>query len=141
MAKMEGDTGAAPYPQFEMCKHPTADCKHKDIAGRCIFENCKYDGMPQTAKLHFFKCIICGEVDCIDPKEMKAHFCQSCIKRMQKAEVLPVACKACGKLIESPTNWIFSGLCQECLNNLYDLAQPEHHSKLERCYHCSKCPT
>lgn len=140
MAKMTGDTGAAPYPQFEVCKHPNTDCKHKDVAGRCIFENCLYDEAPNTAKLHFFKCVICGEVSAIDPREKKVHFCELCIQRMNDAEVLPVKCKACGKPIETPTNWIFSGLCQSCLNNLYDLAQPEHHAKLTRCYNCSKCP-
>ena len=127
MSELRGDTSSAPYPQFEMCKYADSDsisCKYRDAAGRCVFENCVYDGLPKTGLLHYFECVICKEIDCIDTREMKVHFCHTCIERMQAAEVLPVTCKACGESIESPTDWIFSGLCQSCLNNLYDLIKP-----------------
>lgn len=104
-----------PYEQFEMCCHDDFECKYKDNNGRCIFETCRYDNItPPRTLLWYYTCLICKRPDTAKVEELRAPFCHSCIERMQKVEELPHSCRYCGKSINQPANWMFSGICDEC---------------------------
>lgn len=113
--KMAGDT-EGPFIQFEDCRHAKDfECKFKDINGKCIYETCVMDNdKPPRTSLWYFRCLICKREDSINPDEMRAPFCHSCIERMNKVEELPHTCRYCGKTINSPAQFMFSGICDEC---------------------------
>jgi len=116
--ELKGSSGDPPYAQFDSCIHPDIDCKYKDVQGLCIWEHCLYDEQPNTNLLWYYKCIICGETDAADPKELKVPFCKKCVERFQAKETLPVECWVCHKTIDRPPEMPFSGMCDECSKNL-----------------------
>ena len=124
--ELTGSTGNGPYIQFENCNKNGVTCKYKDVSGKCIWESCIYDERPENTVLWFYECVICKETDCVDPKEMKVHFCKMCISRMQAVEALPVSCRWCGESIDSPPSWMFSGLCEKCLGKIQQAAYCGH---------------
>ena len=121
-SEMKGDGADDPKIQFEPCKYKDKDCKYYDNYGNCIFENCRFDQeeLPPTVTQWWFTCLICHKPDSIDPKHMKAHFCKSCIDRMNEAEVLPFTCRYCGRSQNHPSQWMFSRVCDDCIPKLYD---------------------
>ena len=141
--ELMGDTGNPPYQQFEICPHSDIDCRYRGMDNHCVYEHCVYDtkDTPKTNFLLFTFCKFCNEPFARDVKEMKIYVCDECLSRIQAVEDMTVAkCRACGNDIGTPTNWPMSGLCQQCIDNLADLAKSEHHDKLTRCYDCKKCP-
>jgi hypothetical protein len=117
-------TTEGPFQQFEECSQ---ECKYKDTDGRCIFETCiSSNTLPPANMLWYFECIICKRVDSIEPKAMKIHICSECIKRIQKVEALPIRCKWCQAEISEPTSWMFSGLCEACLDKIHAAAFCSH---------------
>ena len=46
---------------------------------------------------------------------MRVPFCDRCIARMQKAEVLPFTCINCGKEQNHPSLIMFSSICDYCV--------------------------
>lgn len=133
--------------QFERCKYKDANekskhaeggdgkCKYMDTRGYCIFENCLYDQeeTPPTVEYWWFECIVCKQPDIINPKNMKIHWCHSCIRRANEAEVLPFTCRYCGSQQNHPSQWMFSRVCDDCIDKLYW----PHCDNYEKCKHCS----
>jgi len=114
-----GGSKEGPFNQFALCHYTENSCKYKDVNGYCIFENCVVDGTnPPAVLLHYYECIICKNVDCCTPMDLKAHICTHCLERIQAAEVLPHTCRWCGASVDTPPTWMFSGLCEECLGRL-----------------------
>lgn len=112
--------------RFELCKHLATDknnehCKWIDNQGYCPFECCiKDEGeQPPERKGWTFTCIICGNPCTMEPKNMKIHWCRSCIEKAQDAEKLPFTCRYCGKEQNKRSQWMFSKVCDECIPKLY----------------------
>ena len=133
--KVEGDGQKEQKIQFEPCKNRREDedsvpsksgydkkCKYMDNYGNCIFENCVYDQeeKPPHVTEWWFTCVACQQPDSIDPKHMKVHFCRSCIKRINEREVLPFTCRYCGKTQNHPSLWWASGVCDDCIPQLWN---------------------
>ncbi len=117
-----GETKEGPFFQFEECPHKDFNCKFRDIAGNCIWETCVVDNVnPPQVELWYFKCAICGLEDAVKPQEMRVPFCRSCLKRMNNVEKLPHTCRYCGKTINSPAAFMFSGICDECDNTIKEM--------------------
>lgn len=112
-----------PYIQFEQCPHAQEfTCKYIDINGNCSFETCQIDNIdPPRVQLWYFECLICKRTDTAKPAELRAPFCHSCVERMQKVEQLPHNCRYCGASINSPAQWMFSGICDDCDNTIKEL--------------------
>lgn len=111
---VEGDT-QPPYDQFENCVHTDFECKYKDNYGKCIFETCQFDNIiAPRVLLWYFTCLICKRPDTAKVEELRAPFCHKCVERMNAAEQLPHNCRYCGKSINQPAAWMFSGICDEC---------------------------
>lgn len=124
---LKGNTGDPPYAQFEVCKKKGINCQYVDnVNGLCIWERCLYDESPPTTLLWYYECVICKEIDCADPRELKVPFCKVCVGRMNAVEALPVNCRWCGKSIDSPPSWMFSGLCESCLGKIREAAACAH---------------
>ena len=125
--EVKGDTpDDKPYEQFEMCRHKEGTeggfkCKYIDNSGRCTHEYCLQDYDPPKVSIWYFKCLICGREDTCDPKEQRAPFCRKCIERMNKAGWLPHHCSVCGRSINGPTKFMFSGMCDDCANALSEV--------------------
>lgn len=100
-------------------------CKYMDNNGNCIFENCLYDQeeTPPQVLVWNYECVICRQPASIVPKHMKIHWCPSCIRRANEVEVLPFTCRFCGRRQKSPSAWFFSGVCDSCIDKLYN---PNH---------------
>lgn len=110
-----------PFEQFIPCIYgESSKCKYKDTNGYCIFEHCLIENrtLPPAMMIWYFECIICKTVDAIKPNEMKAHVCATCIQRMQAVEVLPFNCRWCGRTVNEPPPWMFSGICPVCDSRL-----------------------
>lgn len=117
---LKGQTGEAPYIQFEKCSHTKEfNCKYKDVGGNCTRETCIMDNasVPRV-NLQTMKCMICGETYMRRPEEERVPFCDSCIQRMYELEKLPHKCLFCGKDIEGHQPLIFGGICSDCFNTL-----------------------
>ena len=111
-----GDNYNKEMMQFEPCKYDNKKCKYVDIYGVCMAENCLFD-KEETAPLteaFYTECIICKSVFKINPREMKAYICPSCLARIQKTEVLPFTCCHCGKKQNHPSQIPMSGICDDC---------------------------
>lgn len=123
--ELSGDTNP-PYVQFEKCRHAMDSdaedkfvCKYLDNNGYCIHETCVYDNTkPPRTRLWYYTCLICKREDTARPEELRAPFCHKCVERMQEVEQLPHNCRICGKAINQPAKWMFSGICDECTNNI-----------------------
>lgn len=123
------------FVQFEPCTYnngqPFLECKYIDNYKRCIFEDCIWDQKetPLLTPTWWFTCLICHKPDTIDPHEMKAHFCKSCIDRINDAEVLPFTCRFCGKQQSHPSQWMFSKICDSCMEKLTQMVNqwPGHY--------------
>lgn len=118
--EVRGDTGDGPYEQFEGCRHKEDfKCKYIDNNGLCIFETCIMDDHePPRTMLWYFHCLICDREDSVKPEEHRAPFCRSCIQRMLAAEKLPHNCVMCGRTVNSPAKLMFSGICDNCYEDL-----------------------
>ena len=142
--QLTGDTGAPPYPQFEKCPHlKEYECKYIQLDGNCIFEHCIYEKKdePKEALLHFSSCVFCHKAFAREPRANKIHICETCIQRINGLEVLPMKCRACGKTINKPElDYIFLGLCRNCVDNWRDMIIKEHYELIVRCYNCNNCP-
>lgn len=114
--------------QFEKCwmlvQNGDSNCNKIDSYGFCTLETCIYkennSEYPNTCDQWWFNCVICGQPSSIAPKDMKIHWCQSCIDRANKAEHLPFTCRYCGKQQYKPSSWMFSRVCDECIKHLYN---------------------
>ena len=117
--EVKGDNADRQMLQFEECKYGKEACKYIDLYGNCMAENCLFDQeeCPPLTKKYWTICIICKEKFCVDPKEMRAYICQSCLDRIHAREVLPFSCVHCGKKQHHPAIIPFSGICDECFNN------------------------
>ena len=107
---------------FEICKRVKANpednkCKYIDIDNRCTHDHCVWDEdeSPMVTKKWFTECIICKKKFDRDPRDMRVPFCDTCIARMQKAEVLPFTCINCGKQQNHPSLIMFSSICDYCV--------------------------
>lgn len=124
--EIKGDNQNESLEQLEMCKYlvqgEDKPCRHRDIYGRCTFENCVLDSeeSPLRSKKWWFQCIICKHPTSIEPDGLRVPFCESCISRMNEAEVLPFTCRYCGKKQYTPSKWMFSRVCDECIPLLYN---------------------
>ena len=119
--EIKGDNADRQMLQFEECKYGKKACKYIDLYGNCMAENCLFDQeecAPLTKK-YWTICSICKEEFCVDPKEMREYWCQSCLDRIHAREVLPFKCvhPSCGKLQYHPAIIPFSGICDECFYN------------------------
>ena len=112
-------------------------CKYMDNYGNCIFENCMYDQeeTPPTTDNWWFTCVICQQPDTIDPKNMKIHWCKSCIDRANEAEVLPFTCRYCGRKQNHPSKWFMSRVCDRCEPKLYN---PNCHNYTRDIHDCPR---
>ena len=127
---VEGDT-EGPFVQFEKCRHAQDSdaedkfqCKYMDNNGYCIHETCVYDNdRPPRVRLWYYTCLICLRPDTARPEELRAPFCHSCVQRLQQVEQLPHNCRICGKSINQPAQWMFSGICDECTGAISGLVQ------------------
>jgi hypothetical protein len=117
--EVKGDNADREMKQFEQCKYKRESCKYIDLYGNCMAENCLFDQeeCPPLTKKYFTECIICKEKFCVDPRDMRAYICQSCLDRIHRVEVLPFECVHCGKLQHHPAIIPFSGICDECFHN------------------------
>lgn len=126
--EIKGDNQDKTPEQFNECVRLKDDkdlhCKYMDNNNKCIFENCLYahEETPTTVLQWWFTCIICKRPDAIMPKDMKIHWCQSCINRANEAEVLPFQCRYCGSYQNKPSEWMFSRVCDKCVDKF--LYQP-----------------
>jgi len=124
------NTVVGPFGQFDQCSYDV-ECNYRDaVSGNCIFETCilQNSEQPKTETLWYFKCIICDNIDCIQPNQMKGFICSECISRMQAAEKKPFTCVFCGKEQSTHTKMgIFGQVCDECF------------SKLWRAINCKNC--
>ena len=134
--EVKGDNADREMKQFEQCKYKRESCKYIDLYGNCMAENCLFDQeeCPPLTKKYFTECIICKEKFCVDPRDMRAYICQSCLDRIHRVEVLPFECVHCGKLQHHPAIIPFSGICDECFHNeLFNdqytvTPEPHHHT-------------
>lgn len=96
-------------------------CKWVDTQGNCALESCIWDPeeTPVRNTTWTFTCIFCGKPSTIDPKNMKAHICQTCMDRIYQAEHLPFTCRYCGKTQNSRSQWVLSQVCDDCIPKLY----------------------
>ena len=71
--EIKGDNQNESMEQLEMCKYLVQGidkpCKHRDMYGRCTFENCILDEeeSPLRSKKWWFQCIICKHPTSIEP--------------------------------------------------------------------------
>lgn len=107
------------YEQFEDCKRDE-NCVYRDVNGKCIFETCIFDNEhPVHAVLWYFKCIACGSIDSIKPRDMKIHMCKSCIEHLQNSIKPKATCCICGSSIGSYTKAGFAVcICDSCVSRL-----------------------
>jgi hypothetical protein len=119
---ISGDT-EGPFIQFEDCPHKNEYlCKFIDNNGKCSFETCVIDNIePPRVLIWYYTCLICNRQDSAKPEELRAPFCHSCVSRMQKVEVLPHSCRYCGKTVNNPPAFMFSGICDDCDNILKEM--------------------
>lgn len=109
---------------FDQCKYLDSDwgkgCRYKDTADNCIFETCVVEGdeMPTMNKIWTFKCLICGTVTAVPSSNMKIMFCQACLDRIKEAENLPFTCRYCGRQQHSRSSWLFSRVCDSCIEKM-----------------------
>lgn len=124
--ELRGDGQDVAMESFELCKRTDEEtnedgihksCKYKDAYGRCIFENCIYDeqDIPKPARRWWYHCVICDKVTSVNPKHVKAMICDTCQKRMWKAEKLPFTCINCGTSQNHPSIIMFSRICDNCV--------------------------
>lgn len=109
--------------QCEPCMYTSQypECRHRDAYGRCEYENCIWDEQETslTTKKIWFNCIICNGLTSRSPQGKESHICESCRSRMKDAEQLPFTCRYCGKSQYTPSKWMFSKVCDECIDKLY----------------------
>lgn len=120
--EVKGENQNETLAQCERCKYlGIKNCKYKDMYDRCAFENCILDEeeQPPTTKKFWFKCIICQTPTCKEVESIDSFICDSCRSRMQDAEKLPFTCRYCGKKQYTPSQWMFSKVCDECIPKLY----------------------
>ena len=134
--EIQGDNPNREMKQFEQCKYKRESCKYIDLYGNCMAENCLFDQeeCPPLTKKYFTECIICKEKFCVDPRDMRAYICQSCLDRIHRVEALPFTCVHCGKQQHHPAKIPFSGIRDECFNNelfndQYVVEQHHYHRK------------
>ena len=133
--EMLGDGSEEQKMQFEPCKYRTQDkekghddrgfdgkCKYMNNYNNCIFENCvmEQEETPPTVDQWWYTCVICHAPDSIDPRQMKIHWCNSCISRANEAEILPFTCRYCGARQNHPSQWFMSRVCDACIDQLYN---------------------
>ena len=121
--EVRGENQNEPLKQFVACPYiqTKTTCRYRDMYGRCTLENCILDQQETapTTKKWWFKCIICGHPTALEPEAVRVPICESCISRMNDAEVLPFTCRYCGKKQYTPSQWMFSKVCDECIPKLY----------------------
>lgn len=109
---------------FSTCKYLDTEfgkgCKYKDTKDKCIWENCILDGaeLPKPNLLWTFNCLICGTTTSVTTSNMKIMFCKECLERIKTAEHLPYTCRYCGRVCHGRSKWLFSQLCDQCIEKL-----------------------
>ena len=113
-----GDDADKDMTVFDPCKYNRKNCKYCDVYGNCMYETCIFDmdENPPINKQVVVKCEICTAEFSVDTKEMKSYICPSCRSRILAAEKLPFTCMHCGKQQNHYSKWMFSRLCDECLD-------------------------
>ena len=126
--QLKGDT-EGPFIQFIDCPHKDEfKCKFIDNFGKCSFETCVVDNIiPPRVVLWYYRCLICNREDTALPAELRAPFCHSCVARMRKVEELPHKCRDCGKSVNQPPAWMFSGICDSCDNIIKGMVNHYRH--------------
>lgn len=117
--EITGDNPDSEMMQFEPCKYNNKKCKYADVYGVCVAENCLFDNdeKPTLTESFFTECIICKNKFKVNPRNMKAYICPSCIERIQRTEVLPFTCVHCGKKQNHPSKIPMSGICDDCFDH------------------------
>ena len=132
-----GDGQQEPLESFTQCVHADDDydaeekdgykgvyhrCRYADKYGRCIYDNCVFDQNegPKIAHKHWVTCICCSADISLDPKLIDVPICDRCRAMFLQACKLPFSCRICGEEQCSPSMVLFSGICDECWDKIFN---------------------
>lgn len=120
--EITGDGQTDDLLQYDICSRLAEidTCMYRDVYNYCALENCAWDELPNNTPDWWYNCEICNQTTSADPRGIRSYWCESCRSRIRQAEELPFTCRFCGKKQYSPSQWMFSRVCDDCIQHLYN---------------------